>query len=108
MPFCSGAPYRRSRREFSSYCSKPSGASDKGRLDLIAAKTGPAAGAQAALICYRPFLAAGTKVFPSLVPVLAILIGVPLTGEVPDTVQWAGLTLVTAGLLVATHVLRWR
>jgi hypothetical protein len=23
-------------------------------------------------------------------------------------VQWAGLTLVTAGLFVATHVLRWR
>jgi drug/metabolite transporter (DMT)-like permease len=46
--------------------------------------------------------------FPSLVPVLAILIGAPVTGEVPDTVQWTGLTLVTAGLLVATHILRWR
>jgi drug/metabolite transporter (DMT)-like permease len=52
--------------------------------------------------------AARAPLLPSLVPVLAILIGVPLTGEVPDTVQWAGLTLVTAGFLVATHVLRWR
>ena len=42
--------------------------------------------------------AARAALFASLVPVLAILIGVPLTGEVPDTVQWAGLTLVTAGL----------
>ena len=52
--------------------------------------------------------AARAALFPSLVPVLAILIGVPLTGEVPDPVQFAGLALVMAGLLAAIHVLRRR
>jgi drug/metabolite transporter (DMT)-like permease len=54
------------------------------------------------------FGAVRAALFPSLVPVLAILIGLPLTGEMPDTVQLARLTLVAAGLLLATHVLRWR
>lgn len=52
--------------------------------------------------------AARAALFPSLIPALAILIGVPLIGEVPDTVQLAELTLVTIGLLVAIDVLRWR
>jgi uncharacterized protein YciI len=46
--------------------------------------------------------------FPSRVPVLAITIGAPPTGEMPDKAQWAGLALVTAGLLVASHALRRR
>jgi drug/metabolite transporter (DMT)-like permease len=52
--------------------------------------------------------ASRAALFPSLVPVLAILIGVPLTGEAPDPLQFAGLALVTAGLLAAIHVLRRR
>jgi drug/metabolite transporter (DMT)-like permease len=47
---------------------------------------------------------ARAALFPSLVPVL----GVPLTGEVSDLIQFAGLALVTAGLLATIYVLRWR
>ena len=38
--------------------------------------------------------------FPALVPVIAILVGVPVTGEYPTIVQAAGLLIVTVGLLV--------
>jgi drug/metabolite transporter (DMT)-like permease len=38
--------------------------------------------------------------FPALVPVVAILTGVPVTGELPTLLQAAGLVIVTAGLLV--------
>jgi drug/metabolite transporter (DMT)-like permease len=38
--------------------------------------------------------------FPALVPVVAILTGVPVTGELPTLLQAAGLVTVTAGLLV--------
>jgi drug/metabolite transporter (DMT)-like permease len=38
--------------------------------------------------------------FPALVPVVATLTGVPVTGEAPGTWQVLGLLIVTAGLLV--------
>lgn len=38
--------------------------------------------------------------FPALVPVVAIITGVPVTGEFPTIVQAAGLVIVTLGLLV--------
>jgi drug/metabolite transporter (DMT)-like permease len=38
--------------------------------------------------------------FPGLVPVVAILAGVPVTGEYPNIVQAAGLLVVTLGLLL--------
>lgn len=37
--------------------------------------------------------------FPALVPVVAILTGVPVTGELPNIVQAVGLIVVTLGLL---------
>lgn len=39
--------------------------------------------------------------FPALVPAVAMLVGVPLTGEWPDLPQTAGLVLVSVGLLIA-------
>jgi drug/metabolite transporter (DMT)-like permease len=39
--------------------------------------------------------------FPALVPAVAMLVGVPLTGEWPDPLQAAGLGLVSFGLLIA-------
>ncbi len=39
--------------------------------------------------------------FPALVPAVAILVGIPLTGEWPLPVQLLGLGLVTLGLLVS-------
>jgi drug/metabolite transporter (DMT)-like permease len=44
--------------------------------------------------------AARAAAFPALVPVVAILAGVPLTGELPYIVQAAGLLTVSLGLLV--------
>jgi drug/metabolite transporter (DMT)-like permease len=39
--------------------------------------------------------------FPALVPAVAILVGIPVTGEWPLPVQLAGLLIVTLGLLVS-------
>lgn len=44
---------------------------------------------------------ARAAVFPALVPAVAILVGVPLTGELPTLLQVAGLALLTLGLLAA-------
>lgn len=45
--------------------------------------------------------AARASLFPALVPVSAILIGIPIVGELPTPLQLTGLLIVTAGLLVA-------
>jgi drug/metabolite transporter (DMT)-like permease len=45
--------------------------------------------------------AARAGIFPALVPAATILIGVPVTGEWPSATQWAGLLLVSSGLLMA-------
>ncbi len=50
--------------------------------------------------------AARASLFPALVPGIAIMIGIPLTGEIPDTYQWIGLFIVTTGVVIA--VLRVR
>lgn len=44
--------------------------------------------------------------FPALVPAVAILIGVPVTGEIPTALQAGGLVLVTLGLLFAVGVVK--
>lgn len=41
--------------------------------------------------------------FPALAPAVAILIGIPLTGEIPDATQIAGLIILTTGLLIAVR-----
>lgn len=47
-------------------------------------------------------------VFPALVPAVGILIGIPVTGELPTGLQLVGLLLVSVGLLLAMGILRWR
>lgn len=42
--------------------------------------------------------------FPAIVPAIAILIGIPLVGEIPDATQIAGLALVSLGLLAAVGI----
>jgi drug/metabolite transporter (DMT)-like permease len=44
--------------------------------------------------------------FPAIVPAVSVLVGIPIVGEVPGTLQVAGLCLVTAGLLVTIGVVR--
>lgn len=46
--------------------------------------------------------------FPAMVPAVSIMIGIPIVGELPNTVQIAGLLMVTAGLLGAIGVFRRR
>ena len=46
--------------------------------------------------------ASGAGVFPSLVPVMAVILGIPLLGEVPTAVQTVGVALASIGLVLAT------
>ena len=48
--------------------------------------------------------AARAAVFPALVPAVAIVLGVPVAGEVPTALQLAGLAVVSAGLLIALDI----
>lgn len=41
------------------------------------------------------------SLFPALTPAVAVMIGIPLVGEVPTAGQWAGLLLATTGLVTA-------
>jgi drug/metabolite transporter (DMT)-like permease len=63
-----------------------------------------------ALICYnravRSLGAGATSAFLPLVPVLATLMAIPLLGEYPSYVEWAGLALAAVGVLLATGVVR--
>lgn len=48
------------------------------------------------------YLGAGrAALFPALAPAVAILLGVPLVGELPTIAQWCGLAICTLGLLIA-------
>ena len=46
--------------------------------------------------------------FPASVPAVSILVGIPVLGEIPTTMQLAGVALVTAGLLYAVGAFRRR
>jgi drug/metabolite transporter (DMT)-like permease len=43
--------------------------------------------------------------FPAIVPAISIVIGIPLVGEWPDTMQIAGVCLVTVGILAAVGLI---
>ncbi|MGL5114599.1 MAG: DMT family transporter [Beijerinckiaceae bacterium] len=44
---------------------------------------------------------ARAAMFPALVPVAAMIIGIPVTGEIPTLLQTGGLLLVSVGLLIS-------
>lgn len=46
--------------------------------------------------------------FPAMVPAVAILIGIPVAGEMPSLLQFGGLALVSIGLLVTIGVIALR
>lgn len=48
---------------------------------------------------------ARAAVFPAMVPAVAILLGVPIAGEIPTLLQLAGVGIVTVSLLIALGVL---
>lgn len=50
--------------------------------------------------------AARASLFPALAPGIAILLGVPLTGEVPTLPQVGGLVVLTAGLFLSIRAQR--
>ncbi len=49
--------------------------------------------------------AARAAIFAALVPVMAVIAGVPITGEWPVGLQWPGLAIVLAGLSLAMGLL---
>lgn len=46
------------------------------------------------------------SVFPAMVPAVAIVLGIPVTGEIPTQLHIAGLALVSVGLLLAVGAIR--
>ncbi|PLZ01272.1 hypothetical protein CY652_17170 [Burkholderia sp. WAC0059] len=44
--------------------------------------------------------------FPALSPGVAILLGIPVTGDLPSAVQIMGLAILTIGLVVAVSARR--
>ncbi|MGQ0580510.1 MAG: DMT family transporter [Reyranella sp.] len=43
--------------------------------------------------------------FPAIVPAISVLVGIPIVGEIPGTLQIGGLVLVTIGLLITIGIL---
>lgn len=50
--------------------------------------------------------AARAALFPAMVPVVAVLLGLPVAGEWPEATQWLGLGVVMAGLPLAMGLIR--
>jgi drug/metabolite transporter (DMT)-like permease len=50
--------------------------------------------------------ASKAALFPALVPAAALIVGVPVTGEMPAPAEWIGALMATAGLAVAMGVVR--
>lgn len=50
--------------------------------------------------------ASKAALFPALVPAAALIVGLPVTGEMPAPAEWLGATMATAGLAVAMGVVR--
>lgn len=51
--------------------------------------------------------ASQASAFMPLVPALATLISIPLLGEVPSSVEWLGICLISVGILLASGVVRF-
>lgn len=49
---------------------------------------------------------ARAAVFPALVPAVAVLLGIPLVGEIPTVLQISGLGVITVGLLFTLNIVR--
>lgn len=65
-----------------------------------------------ALLAYTrsvALLGAGlSAIFPALVPPLAVLVAIPLTGHWPSVTQWGGVALASIGLVVSLDLLKKR
>ncbi|MEK0246852.1 DMT family transporter [Raoultella sp. BAC10a-01-01] len=63
-----------------------------------------------ALFCFSRAVnllgASRAALFPALAPGAAMLIGIPLTGDIPTAMQILGLVIISCGLLVT--VIKWR
>ena len=65
-----------------------------------------------ALLAYSrsvALLGAGlSAIFPAMVPPLAVLVAIPLTGTWPSVTQWSGIALASIGLVVSLDLLKNR
>lgn len=63
-----------------------------------------------ALICYGKaveILGAGSAaLFPAMVPAATLIVGIPITGELPGPLEWLGAAMATTGLAIALGALR--
>lgn len=61
-----------------------------------------------ALLCFNRAVgilgAATSSAFLPLIPVISTLAGIPLLGEVPGPMEWAGIGIATAGVVLATGI----
>ncbi|MGI9355865.1 MAG: DMT family transporter [Rhizobiaceae bacterium] len=48
--------------------------------------------------------ASGAALFPALVPATTMVVGIPVTGEWPTSIEWTGAIMATVGLMVAVGV----
>jgi drug/metabolite transporter (DMT)-like permease len=51
--------------------------------------------------------ASKAALFPARVPAATLIVGLPVTGEIPAPTEWLGAVMATAGLAVARGIL-WR
>jgi drug/metabolite transporter (DMT)-like permease len=80
-----------------------------GVIGVQALVQGPLSGVLAVYAFSRAVAALGAAraaLFPAMVPVVAVLLGLPVAGEWPTAGQWLGLAVVMAGLPVAMGLLR--
>jgi len=49
-----------------------------------------------------------TGAFIPLVPVLSTLLAIPVLGEIPTLLEWAGVAAVSFGVFLASGILHWR
>lgn len=65
-----------------------------------------------ALLCFNRAIAllgaATTSAFLPLIPVIATVGAIPLLGDVPGGLDWLGITLATAGVLLSSGIVRLR
>jgi len=52
--------------------------------------------------------ASSASIFPAMVPAVAVLVGIPLTGELPTGPQTLGLLIVSLGLVAALGLITTR
>lgn len=83
-----------------------------GAAIFLRERLGPAHLVGAAIVLLGIGLIGWAVLFPAIVPAVSVMVGIPIVGETPSSLQIAGLGLVTLGLLITIGIVRrlspWR